>query len=75
MPAAVGLGQQPVEVGQRAEERVDGAVVGDVVAEVVHGRWVDRRKPDRADVQALQVVEAADDARQVAHAVAVAVLV
>ncbi len=37
-PQRVGLGHQPVEVLERAEQRVDGAVVADVVAVVGHGR-------------------------------------
>jgi hypothetical protein len=35
-PAPVGVGQQPVEVVERAEQGVDRAVVGHVVAEVGH---------------------------------------
>ena len=42
---------QRVEVGERAEQRVDVAVVGDVVAEVGHRRGVDRREPDGVDAQ------------------------
>ena len=38
-----------VEIGQRAELRVDVAVVGDVVAHVRHRRGEDRRQPDRVD--------------------------
>ena len=42
----VGRRQHRVEVGERAEQRVDVAVVGDVVAVVVLGRGVERRDPD-----------------------------
>jgi hypothetical protein len=41
------LGQQAVEVVQGAEQRIDVAVVGDVVAEVGHRRLEERRDPDR----------------------------
>ena len=48
--ARVALGDQLVEVVERAEDRVDVAVVGDVVAEVGHRRREDRREPDRLDL-------------------------
>ena len=73
-PRRVRLRDQRVEVGQRAEERVDVAVVGDVVAEVGHRRRVEGRDPDGVDAEPAQVVEPLDDAAQVADAVAVAVL-
>ena len=66
-------GEQRVEVVERAEDRVDVAVVGDVVAEVRHRRGVERRQPDRLDAERRQVVEVAGDPRQVADAVAVGV--
>src|SRR4029079_8819871 len=53
-------------------------VVGDVVAEVLHRRRERRREPDSVDAKrlrpAVEVVEPADEARQVADAVAVRVL-
>ena len=36
---------------ERAEQRIDVAIVGDVVAEVRHRRGIDRRNPDRVDAQ------------------------
>ena len=70
--ARVGVGEQAVEGGEVAEQRVDVAVVGDVVAEVGHRRAVDRRQPERVDAEPLQVVEARAHALEVADAVAVA---
>jgi len=67
------LGQQTVEIGQGAEQRVHRAVVGDVVAEVGHRRLEKRRDPDRIDAQACHVIEAIDDAGQVADAVAIGI--
>jgi hypothetical protein len=72
--ARVHVGQQRVEVAQRAEARIDVAVVGDVVAEVGHRRRIERAQPDRIDAEPHQVVEPPADAGQVADAVAVAVL-
>src|SRR4051794_39125364 len=68
------LGDELVEVGQRSEDRIDVAVVRDVVAEVLHRRAEDRRDPDRVDAQPLQVIESLDDARNVAGAVTVRIL-
>jgi hypothetical protein len=47
----VRLGQQAIEIRQRAEQRIDVAVVGDVVAEVGHRGFEERRDPDRVDAQ------------------------
>jgi hypothetical protein len=41
-PLAVRLGDQAVEVGKIAEERIDVAIIGDVVAEIGHRRGIDR---------------------------------
>ncbi len=62
-----------VGVGERAEERVDVAVVGDVVAGVRLRRGVEGREPQCVDAEVTQVVQARGDAGQVADAVAVAV--
>src|SRR5262249_54254768 len=65
---------QPVEIGERAEDRIDAAIVRDVVAEIGHGRGVERRDPDGIDAEPGQIVRAFDDAGEVADAVGVAVL-
>src|SRR5918999_47991 len=62
-----------VEVGERPEARVDVAVVGHVVAEVRHRRWIERGEPQRLDAELLEVAEPGAQAAQVAHAVVVAV--
>jgi hypothetical protein len=72
--ALVGLGDQVVEVLERAVLRVDVLVVGDVVAEVDLRRRIDGREPDGVDAESLQVVEPLGDAVQVADAVAVRIL-
>ena len=73
-PARVGLSYKAVEVGQCAKKRVDVAVVGDVVAEVGHGRGIDRRNPEPVHAEPGEVVEPAADTVKVADAVAVRVL-
>jgi hypothetical protein len=72
-PAGVAAFDEAVEVGQRAERRIDVAVVRDVVAEVRHGGGVDRRQPHRRHAEVVQVVDALRDPREVADAVAVGV--
>ena len=66
---------QRVEVVERPELGRDARVVGDVVAEVGERARVDRAQPDRVHAQGgigpAQVVEAAEDAGEVADAVAV----
>ena len=73
-PQAPRLGDEPVEILQRAEQRVDACVVGDVVAVILHRRGVDRARPDRVAAEPGDVLEPLLDALQVAHAVAVRVL-
>ncbi len=46
------LRDEPVEIRERAEDRIDGAVVGDVVAEIRHRRLEEGRDPDRIDAEA-----------------------
>jgi len=64
---------QPVEVGERPEDRIHGRVIGHVVAEVLHRRRKNRREPERVDAQPAQVIQARENPRQIADAVAVAV--
>ena len=72
--APVRLGEQLVHVLQRAEQRVDVLVVGDVVAVVVLRGPVDRGQPQHVHAKISQIIETAGDALQVADAVAVRVL-
>ena len=69
----VGGRDHRVGVGERAEARVDVAVVGHVVAGVVHRRDVERAQPHGIHAEVAQVRQAGGDAGQVAHAVAVGV--
>lgn len=69
----VGARDHRVGVGERAEDGVDVAVVGDVVAGVGLRRGVEGREPDGVDAERAQVGQARGDAGKVADAVAVAV--
>ncbi len=72
-PQLVRVPDEGVGVQQGAEHRVHGTVVGDVVAGVRLRRGVERREPDGVHAEIAQVGQAAADAGQVAHAVAVGV--
>ena len=54
----VSLADQGVDVGKRAEPRVNIAVIGDVVAGVGLGRRVERVEPDRVHAEVVQVGQA-----------------
>ena len=69
----VQLADEPVDVGERAEHRVDALVVADVVAVVDLRRRVERRHPEHVGTERRDVVEPVDQPRQVADAVTVAV--
>jgi hypothetical protein len=69
--ASVQVGDERVEIVERAEDRVDAFVVRDVVTVVRHRRREDRGQPDGVDAEVLEVVELRTDTRQVADAVAV----
>ena len=69
----VRLADQVVSVAEGAEQRLDVAVVGDVVPAVGHRRGVERRDPDGVDPEVAQVGQSGPDARQVADAVTVTV--
>ncbi len=71
--AFVHFGEQRVELGQRAEQRIDVAVVTDVVAVVGLRRTVDRRQPEHVNAERTQIVQTPDDAAQVTDAVTVRV--
>ena len=63
-----------VEVVEAPEERVDVLVVGNVVAVVVLRRAVGGAQPDDVHTERIEVVQAADDAGDVADAVTARVL-
>src|SRR3954471_1953362 len=65
--------EQPVEGRQVTEERIDVAVVADVIAVVAHGRGEDRTQPDGVHAQVSDVVESLVHAGQITDAVAGAV--
>jgi hypothetical protein len=70
----VGLAQELLHITERAVARVDGGVVGDVVAIVLERRGVEGQQPERGDAEVLQVVQLLSQAAEVADAIFVAVV-
>ena len=70
--ALVRLEQQLAVVVERAESGVYREIILNVVA-VIAVALLERREPQRVDAQLVKVIELADYALQIAHAVAVAV--
>jgi hypothetical protein len=66
-------GQEVIEVGEGPEERVDVAVVGDVVSGISLGRDVERREPDRIDAEVAEIGDLGGESREITDAVAVGV--
>ena len=71
--AAMRVGQQRVEIIEAAEDRIDVGVIADVVAEVRHRRWINRRNPDGVHAEPLQIIEFAPDAGEITDAIAVTI--
>src|SRR5580704_16805024 len=69
----LGVLDQSVEVGHGAEQRIDRAVVADVIAAVGQRRREERGQPDGVHAEVGQVRQPGPEPRQVAHAVAVRV--
>ena len=67
------LGDESVDIGEGAEDRVHGAVVGDVIAGVGLRGEEERGEPHRVDPELAEVVQSGGDARQVAQTIAVGV--
>src|SRR3954454_24186767 len=68
--AGMGLGDHAIRVTEGAEHRVDVAIVGDVVAEVLHGGAKERRDPEGVDAKPAKMLEPRRDSSKVADAVA-----
>ena len=65
---------QRVEILEGSEHRVHVAIVADVVAEILHRRFEERRYPDGVHAKIRDVAHAADDTLEIAHPVAVRIL-
>ena len=48
----MGFGENRIKIIHRSKQRIDGAVIGNVIAEIDHWRFEDRRQPYGVDAQA-----------------------
>ncbi len=64
-PERFRLGQQPVEICERAEQRADVGVIRHVVSVIRHRRGIDRAQPDRIGAQPGNMVEPPVDAGEI----------
>ena len=71
--ALLALGDEAIEIRERAVHGIDVFVVGDVVAEIDLRRRKARRDPDGVDPERVQIIELRSDPVQIANAVVVAV--
>ncbi len=55
--ALMRLRKQCIEVAESSEHWVYSCIVTDIVSEVEHWGWVDRRKPDGIDAKPREIVE------------------
>src|SRR5919106_6989819 len=70
---------QTIELTQRPEPWIDGAVIRHVVPEIFHGRRINRREPDGIDSKRLwcavvEVIEPAGNPWQISDPVSIRVL-
>ena len=65
--------QQFGEIAQRAQTLVDRVEIGDVIAVVAVRRRVDRIEPQTGDAQSVQVVEATDQATEIAISITIGI--
>ena len=65
---------QYIEILDRAEQRIDPGVIGNVVAEIGHRRGKYRRQPDRVNAERAQVRQPRDDPGDVADPVGIGIL-
>src|SRR5271169_6696986 len=72
-PRMCGL-EKCFEILHRAKQGIDGPVVGNIIAEVLHGRLEDRRNPDRVDAQLGEIAQPARDSCEIADSVLIGVL-
>jgi len=63
-----------IKIFQRAETRIDGAKISYVVAEILIGTSVNRRRPHGANAEPVKIIDPFQEARQISLAVPVTVL-
>jgi hypothetical protein len=65
---------EAIETFERAEDRINPAVIRDIVTEVMHGRGIDWRNPDRVDAEPSEIIKPLPDTLKITYAITVRVL-
>lgn len=77
-PATVSILKECIEVIKRAKARVNIDVIAHVIAEIMHGRWIDGGQPDRVHPErgrsTSEIIEPGPDTAEVADTVIIGVL-
>jgi hypothetical protein len=73
-PQLMRPGDQGVKISQRAKGRINRAVIGNIIAKVLHRRGKKGRYPDGINAQIGDVVQPPGDAGKIAHPIAIAIL-
>src|SRR6266850_8209787 len=71
--ALLGSVRELDEIAQRAVARIHPVVIGNIVAIVAIGRWLERHQPDRRDTESVQVVETSCEPLKVADSIPVCI--
>jgi hypothetical protein len=66
--------EQPVKICERAKDWINAAVIGNVIAKICHGRWIDWRDPQGVYSELENIIETGKNARQVANTVIIRIL-
>ena len=72
-PEFVRAQHQCVKFGKRAEQRVDVAIVADIISEVRHRRPEEGGQPDRIDAQRRDMAEMPGNPGQIPYPVAIGI--
>jgi|SRR5689334_9927260 len=77
-PETVSLLKEVIKIFERAKPGINIDVVAHVIAEVMHGRWIDGREPNRVHSERVlctsEIIQPGSDAAEVADAVVIGVL-
>src|SRR5580704_11665595 len=71
--ARMGFLNQPIKIGERAEDWIDAAIVRDIVTKIRHGRWINRANPDCVNPEPGQIVELTRYSFEIADAIGIGV--
>ncbi len=65
---------EAIKTFERAEDRINPAVIRVIVTEVMHRQGINRRNPDRIDSEPDELIEPMSNAVEIAYSIAVRIL-